>query len=808
MSETEEPKEKGQQGLQHEHDYVSLTPEPLDVAALTWQAQDDGAGAISTFLGITRDTFEGRLVTSLEYEAYEPMAVAALQRICAQARSQWELKKVVVQHKLGACPVGHASVFIGVSSAHRRGAIAAAEFVIDTLKASVPIWKKENYAPSSSSSAATDTSVNASTDASTAAPAQAASADGSSSSSGGGGCSMRGGESSGNYAWKKNKEFQPRVPSAVLRAARAAPTAAPPAATARAAQPIAAEATASKLKAKMRQSVCDAAYVASSGGRLLLGRLDDLWAGDPLIDEVGFVMDASAGAALLCMEHKLGVPVGALKPLLAYCTSRLDSLCEEKLRRGDTSRSSSCSSGSCSSGSCGSGSAAYDDASTQAEQEHSLRADPSADVPPRLLAVKDLNMHLLSITRGVLVVRGDMPTALNMRKQVLLEMQSATAVDAELLLLQAISMQHPKSPSAWQHRRWAVRFRQRLRLPRRDTATVEEAAAAVTNEAVVADMWAAGDGDTLTSEQLATELKLCDTVSRRYKQNYYGWMHRLWTLQQGAASDDEAAAALLSSEMAYTHQWLLRNTSDHCAVNYFVQVVLATQRVLPVEQRWPLLLQQLPFSRGILRDRPGSEALWYLRRSLLQLVLRAFHARVMRSLSLHGQDQQQQQQTDPAVLAFTEARVGEAQLWHAVTAPAAADEREGEKEAAAPAAFLHFLLSTSLPGGDAEDTAYSALHGLLLSEMRFVQHCATDISVWNFQQQRTLSQRYALYCVTAGLSAVRSTMAMDLRPGAAGKGKGVQLLLSQLEAAAVGVRGRLAQEDSFERCWMSATAER
>ena len=238
---------------QHEHDYVSLTLEPLDVSDLTWQAQDDGAGAISTFLGITRDTFEGRLVTSLEYEAYAPMAVASLRRICAQARARWQLKKVVIQHKLGACPVGHASVFVGVSSAHRREAIAAAEYCIDSLKADTPIWKKEHYAAAPPSGSASSPP---------AAPAAGSgsverNAEGEGGQRGAAGCA---------FTWKKNQEFSPRVPLALLRAARAAPAPAATAAAAAAARVEApveteAEALSRRLKQKMRRSVCDAAYV-------------------------------------------------------------------------------------------------------------------------------------------------------------------------------------------------------------------------------------------------------------------------------------------------------------------------------------------------------------------------------------------------------------------------------------------------------------------------------------------------------------------------------------------------------------------
>ena len=92
--------------LNSSDDHVSLTKDEIDIAALTKLCGDDTAGAISSFLGVTRNTFNDKIVLHLEYEAYESMALDALQDLCHKARSQWDLKKVVIQHKLGACPVG------------------------------------------------------------------------------------------------------------------------------------------------------------------------------------------------------------------------------------------------------------------------------------------------------------------------------------------------------------------------------------------------------------------------------------------------------------------------------------------------------------------------------------------------------------------------------------------------------------------------------------------------------------------------------------------------------------------------------
>ncbi|CAG9466341.1 unnamed protein product [Pedinophyceae sp. YPF-701] len=125
--------------------YVEVTPEPLDLQKLVQFVTDPGAGAISTFIGTTRDTFEGKKVVRLEYEAYVPMALAKLQEVCDKAAAKWDVRKVAMAHRTGLVGVTEASVIIAVSSAHRLEAIEACHFGIDDLKATVPIWKREVY---------------------------------------------------------------------------------------------------------------------------------------------------------------------------------------------------------------------------------------------------------------------------------------------------------------------------------------------------------------------------------------------------------------------------------------------------------------------------------------------------------------------------------------------------------------------------------------------------------------------------------------------------------------------------------------
>lgn len=125
---------------------VKLTHELLSVDECNSLAGDDGAGAISLFVGTTRDNFEGKTVERLEYEAYEAMAVKEMEKLCDTTREQHpDVLHVVIHHRLGLVPVREASVIIAVSSPHRRAAIEACHFAIDTLKATVPIWKKELY---------------------------------------------------------------------------------------------------------------------------------------------------------------------------------------------------------------------------------------------------------------------------------------------------------------------------------------------------------------------------------------------------------------------------------------------------------------------------------------------------------------------------------------------------------------------------------------------------------------------------------------------------------------------------------------
>ncbi|XP_075983316.1 molybdenum cofactor synthesis 2B [Anticarsia gemmatalis] len=127
-------------------DHLKLTVDKLSVDEVTELVTNDTCGAVSVFIGTTRDNFEGKKVLRLEYEAYEPMALKALKAICDDVRAKWPaVHSIAMYHRLGMVPCREASVVIAVSSPHRRDSLDAVAHCIEQLKASVPIWKKEVY---------------------------------------------------------------------------------------------------------------------------------------------------------------------------------------------------------------------------------------------------------------------------------------------------------------------------------------------------------------------------------------------------------------------------------------------------------------------------------------------------------------------------------------------------------------------------------------------------------------------------------------------------------------------------------------
>ncbi|OON66976.1 molybdenum cofactor biosynthesis protein MoaE [Hymenobacter sp. CRA2] len=125
---------------------IELTDQPIHVAAVLDAVQADGAGAVNSFIGTIRNRSTGRRVVRLHYEAYDQMAVHQLRKVAEQAMERWPmLQKVAVVHRKGTLEIGDVAVVVAVSTPHRAESFAACQYIIDTLKEVVPIWKKEEY---------------------------------------------------------------------------------------------------------------------------------------------------------------------------------------------------------------------------------------------------------------------------------------------------------------------------------------------------------------------------------------------------------------------------------------------------------------------------------------------------------------------------------------------------------------------------------------------------------------------------------------------------------------------------------------
>jgi molybdopterin synthase catalytic subunit len=125
---------------------VAVTTGALDLDPLIRLVSTGGGhGAIATFVGVVRDNNLNRRVTHLEYEAYEPMAVKALEQIRLEAAREWPETRLAVHHRVGRLVIGEASIVIAAASAHRGAAFAACRYAIERVKQIVPIWKHEFF---------------------------------------------------------------------------------------------------------------------------------------------------------------------------------------------------------------------------------------------------------------------------------------------------------------------------------------------------------------------------------------------------------------------------------------------------------------------------------------------------------------------------------------------------------------------------------------------------------------------------------------------------------------------------------------
>ena len=130
---------------------VSITRESIDITALRQRALHPQAGAVVIFCGDIRNHSDKQSVEKLEYESHESMALNQMNQVVEKSSNQWPIHYVEVIHRLGLMEVMECSIAIAVSTSHRVDAYAASRFIIDTIKRSVPIWKKEHFSDGQSS---------------------------------------------------------------------------------------------------------------------------------------------------------------------------------------------------------------------------------------------------------------------------------------------------------------------------------------------------------------------------------------------------------------------------------------------------------------------------------------------------------------------------------------------------------------------------------------------------------------------------------------------------------------------------------
>jgi molybdopterin synthase catalytic subunit len=124
---------------------IQISTQPIDIQACIDAAQSERAGAIDVFIGTVRNHNNAKEVVRLEFETYDVMAVKKMEELAQQARERWEIEKIVMVHRKGVLQIGDVAVVIAVSTPHRVASFEACQWLIDTLKQVVPIWKKEIY---------------------------------------------------------------------------------------------------------------------------------------------------------------------------------------------------------------------------------------------------------------------------------------------------------------------------------------------------------------------------------------------------------------------------------------------------------------------------------------------------------------------------------------------------------------------------------------------------------------------------------------------------------------------------------------
>ena len=146
----------------HPNDDFAITIAPLSLSEAYSLADDRANGAVVVMSGTVRNQTEGKAVEYLEYQAYQPMAIAVFNSIAQEIRQQWsDANRIVIHHRVGKLKIGEISVIVAVGCPHRGEAFAACKYAIDTLKHNAPIWKKEFFIDDDGTSSSTWVSIGA-----------------------------------------------------------------------------------------------------------------------------------------------------------------------------------------------------------------------------------------------------------------------------------------------------------------------------------------------------------------------------------------------------------------------------------------------------------------------------------------------------------------------------------------------------------------------------------------------------------------------------------------------------------------------
>jgi molybdopterin synthase catalytic subunit len=124
---------------------IEITDKQIEIQRIIDAAFSDKAGAVNTFIGTVRNQTKDKKVTRLEYEAYEPMAISEIKKIIELANEKWSITGYAVSHRVGTLYPGDVAVVVAISTPHRKASFEACQYIIDSLKETVPIWKREFF---------------------------------------------------------------------------------------------------------------------------------------------------------------------------------------------------------------------------------------------------------------------------------------------------------------------------------------------------------------------------------------------------------------------------------------------------------------------------------------------------------------------------------------------------------------------------------------------------------------------------------------------------------------------------------------